>query len=104
MQGCYHSCHKKKTETEHIKRLTTKRRKRGKQCFFPTNNRCLRPTKMKYFEHRPYHTRQRARLHREVCSDLEYKVKKAISDTLKRVHQDNLHMITDFKILSIKDV
>ena len=103
MQGCYHSCHKKNRNGTH-KEIDYKTMKMRKKMFFPTNNRCWRPTKKKHLEHKPYHTRQRAKLHREVCSDLEHKVKKAISDTLKRAHQDNLHMITDFKILSIKDV
>ena len=66
---------------------------------FPHKQSCWRQTKMKYLEQRPYHTRQRARLHREVHSDLKYKVKKIIYDTLKRVH-----ISTGFKILSIKDV
>ena len=71
---------------------------------FPYEQSVLESTKMKYLEQRPYHTRQRARLHREVRSDPEYKVKKVIYHTLKRIHQDNLHISTDFKILSIKDV
>ena len=58
---------------------------------------------MKYLEWRPYHTRQRARLHRKVHAEREYNVKKAIYDTLSRVHKDNLHINTDFKI-SIKDI
>ena len=100
MQARYHSYHQKNRNGTH-KEIDCKR---GKQCLFPTNSRCWRPTKMKYLERRTYHTRQRARLHREVRSDLEYKVKKVICETLKRVHQDNLHISTDFKILSIKDV
>ena len=98
MQGRYHSCHQKNRNGTH-KEIDYKRRK---QYLFPTNNRCSRPTKLKYLEWKPYHTRQRARLHREVRSDLEYNVKKTIYKTLKRVHQDNRHISTDFKTLSIK--
>ena len=99
-KGWYHSCHKKNRNRTHNEIGY----KRGKKCLFPTNNWCWRPTKMKYLERRPYHTRQRTRLHREVCSNHEHKVKKAIYEILKSVHQDNLHISTDFKILFIKDV
>ena len=75
MQGRYRNCHKKNRNGRH-KEIDYKR---GKRCLFPTNNRCWRPTKIKYLERRTYHTRQRARFHREVRSDLEYSdMKKAI--------------------------
>ena len=49
--------------------------KRGTICLFPTNKAyCWRPTNMKYLEWRPYHTRQRARLHMKVYPKLEYNV------------------------------
>ena len=59
---------------------------------------------MKYLERRPCHTRYRARVPKKVKSELEYKVKKAIYDTLSRVHNNKLDISTDFKILSIRDV
>ena len=75
--------------------------KRG-VCLVLTNNWCWRPTKIKYLEWRSYHTRHRATLYKKVHAELEYNVKKAIYDTLSRVHKDDLDI--DFKILPIKDV
>ena len=59
---------------------------------------------MKYLERRPCHTRYRARVHKKVKSELEYKVKKAIYGTLPRVHNNKLDISIDFKIFSSKDV
>ena len=100
MQRLYHGCQFKN-------RNGTRREidyKRGKICLVPTNDWCWRPTKMKYLERRPCQTRYRARDYKKVKSELEYKVKKAIYDTLSRVHNNKLDISTDFKILSIKDV
>ena len=57
---------------------------------------------MNYLQLRPYHHRQRARLHRKVHAELEYNVIKAIYDTLSRVHKDNLNISNDFQLLSFK--
>ena len=90
----------KKTEMEH-KEIDYKGVKR---CLFPTNSRCWRPTKIKYLERRPYHTRQRAKLPKRVNEELKYNVDKAIYDTLQKVHGDNFSISADFKIIFIKDV
>ena len=78
--------------------------KRGKICLFPTNSRCSKPTKMKYQERRPYHTKQRAKLHKKPNEELKYNVQKAIYDTLQKVYAYNLDISTDFKIVSIREV
>ena len=78
--------------------------KRGKICLFPTNSRCCRPTKMKYQEQRPYHTRQRTKLLETLNEELKYNVQKAIYDTLQKVYAYNLDISTDFKIVSIREV
>ena len=59
---------------------------------------------MKYLEWRPYHTRQRAKLHKRVYEELKYNVDKAIYDTLQKVHGDNFSISADFKIIFIKDI
>ena len=59
---------------------------------------------MKYLERRPYQTRYRARVHKKVKSELEYKIKKTIYDTLSMAHNSKLDISTDFKIISIKHV
>ena len=100
MQGRYHGCHKKNRNGT-LKEIDYKR---GKICLFPTNSRCSKPTKMKYQERRPYHTKQRAKLHKKPNEELKYNVQKAIYDTLQKVHAYNLDISTDFKIVSIKDV
>ena len=78
--------------------------KRGTICLVPTNSQCWRPTKIKYLDWIPCHTRQRATLHKKVHAELQCNVEEAIYHTLSRVHKDNLDISTDFKILSIKDV
>ena len=78
--------------------------KRGKQCLFPQNSRRWRPTKIKYLQRRPYHTRQRAKLHKKVYEELRHNVDKAIYDTLQKVHGNNLNISADFKIISIKGI
>ena len=81
MQGHCYGCHIKKnrngahTEIDH---------KRGKICLFPKNSWCWRPTKMKYLERRPYHTRQRAKLHKKLNEELKYNVQKAITIPCKK--------------------
>ena len=98
MQGLYHGCQ--------FRNRNGSRRElqMGTIGLVPMNNRCWRPTKMKYLERIPDHTRQRARLHKKAHTELEYNVKEAIHDTLSTVHKDNLDISTHFKILSIKDV
>ena len=59
---------------------------------------------MKHLEGRPYHTRQRAKLHKRVYEELKYIVDKAIYDTLQKVHCDSLNISADYKIFSIKDI
>ena len=86
MQGRYHGCHKKNRNGTH-KEIDYKR---GKISLFPTNSWCCRPTKMKYQERRPYHTRQRAKPHKKLNGELKYNVQKAIYDTLQKVHAYNL--------------
>ena len=58
---------------------------------------------MKYPERKPYHTRQRAMLHKKLHAELKYNMKQALYNTLSRILKNNLD-ITDFKILSIKNV
>ena len=48
---------------------------------------------MKYQERRPYHARQRAKLHKNLSEELKYNVQKAIYDTLQKVHAYNLFQL-----------
>ena len=53
-----------KTEMVRVEKLTTKGG--GGICLVLSNSWCWRPTKIKYLEWRPYHTRHRVTLHKKV--------------------------------------
>ena len=71
---------------------------------FPHKELVLETYKNEVSEQRPYHTRQRAKLHKRVYEELKYDVDKAIYDTLQKVHGNNLNISADFKIIFIKDI
>ena len=95
MQSCYLFCqNKNKTETEHIKILTTKEEN---DVFFPQTIGAGDQPKWSIWSGDPIILGRGPGCTEKFIQTLNIKWKKG-------VHQDNLHISIDLKILSIKDV
>ena len=91
----------KKTETEHIKRLTTKEENNA---FSPQTVDAGDLQKWSFWSRDHIILDIEQSFHKRVYEELKYNVDKAIYDSLQKVHGDNLNISTDFKIISIKDI
>ena len=90
----------KKTEMEHIKKLTTKEEN---DTFSPQTVGTGDLQKWSIWS-RDHITLDTAKLHKRVYEELKYNVDKATYDTLQKVHGNNLNISVNFKIISIKDI